>query len=168
MNTDRTRERQELQKKYGHLLDKYVDSAHADFETKQQRREEAKNRYGHLLDHAKPDHSALERISRIEDGFIEQRRRRGEEERLAALRRQERLENERRREEEHNAHVREYGESFIKSRQDRIKAAQEAEEQARREAEKQQGIYGMIDSLMKISPESADAYIQALKQGNVI
>ena len=153
---------------YGHLLDKYLDSDHVDFETKQQRKEEAKNRYGHLLDYAKPDYSALEHISKIEDGFIKQRKQREEEKRLAALKRQERLENERRKEEDHIAHVREYGESFIKNKQERIKAAQQAEEQARKEAEKQQEIYNTIDSLMKISPESANAYIQALKEGNVI
>ena len=153
---------------YGHLLDKYLDASHVDFETRQQRKEEARKKYGHLLDYAKPNNSVLERISKMEDGFIEQRKRREEEERLAVLKRQERLENERRKEEEHNAHVREYGESFIKNKQERIKAAQEAKEQARKEAERQQAIYDRIDNLMKISPESANAYIQALKQGNVI
>ena len=153
---------------YGHLLDKYLDAEHLAWETKKQREKEAENKYGHLLDYAKPDNSVLERMAKMEDGFIEQRKRREEEERLAAIRRQERLENERQKEEEHNARVREYGESFIKNKQERIKAAQEAEEQARKEAERQQEIYARIDSLMKISPESANAYIQALKQWNVI
>ena len=153
---------------YGHLLDKYLDAEHLDWETKKQREKEAKNKYGHLLDYAKPNNSVLELMAKMEDGFIEQRKRREEEERLVAIRRQERLENERQKEEEHNARVREYGESFIKNKQERIKAAQEAEEQARKEAERQQAIYDRIDGLMKISPESANAYIQALKQGNVI
>ena len=39
---------QELQRRYGHLLDKYVDNAHADYSTKQEREEEIRNRYGHL------------------------------------------------------------------------------------------------------------------------
>ena len=38
--TNRTRETQELQNRYGHLLNKYVDDAHADYTTKQEREEE--------------------------------------------------------------------------------------------------------------------------------
>ncbi len=57
--------------KYGHLLDKYMDSNHVDYETKQQREEEDKNKYGHLLDYAKPDYSILELMSKMEDDRIE-------------------------------------------------------------------------------------------------
>ena len=153
---------------YGHLLDKYLDSNHVDYETKQRREEEAKQKYGHLLDYAKPDYSILERISKIEDNFIEQRKQRKEEERLAVLRRQERLENERRREEEHNAQVKAYGESLIINKQKQIEAAQKAKEEKQKAAEEQQKIYDNVDNLMKISPESANAYMQTLKEGGVI
>ena len=40
--------------------------------------------------------------------------------------------------------------------------------EAAREAQKQQEIYDRIDGLMKVSPESANAFIQAMKQANVI
>ena len=153
---------------YGHLLDKYLDAEHLAWETKKQREKEAENKYGHLLDYAKPDNSTLELMAKIEDNRIERRKQEAKKKELSDQRRQERLENERRKEEEHNAHVREYAESFIKNKQEHIKAAQEAEEQARKEAERRQEIYDRIDNLMKISPESANAYIQALKQGNVI
>ena len=49
MNTKRNNE---LQNKYEHLLDNYVDGAHADYHTRQEREEEARSRYGHLLDYA--------------------------------------------------------------------------------------------------------------------
>ena len=49
MNTKRNNE---SQNKYEHLLDKYVDDAHADYHTRQEREEEARSRYGHLLDYA--------------------------------------------------------------------------------------------------------------------
>ena len=153
---------------YGHLLDKYLDSNHVDYETKQRREEEAKQKYGHLLDYAKPDYSILERISKIEDNFIEQRKQRKEEERLAVLRRQERLENERRRAEEHNTQVKAYGESFIINKQKQIEAAQKAKEEKQKAAEEQQKIYDNVDNLMKISPGCTDAYIQAMKMGGVI
>ena len=41
-------------------------------------------------------------------------------------------------------------------------------EKERKEAEKQQEIYDRIDSLMQISPELANAYVHAIKAGNVI
>lgn len=153
---------------YGHLLDKYMDSDHVDYETKQKREEESKNRYGHLLDYAKPDYSTLELMSKIEDNRIERQKQEAKETELANQRRQVRIEEERRKEEEHNAKVRGYAESVIERKQAQIKADVEKREQERKEAEKQQGIYDRIDSLMQISPELANAYVQAIKEGNVI
>lgn len=153
---------------YGNLLNKYMDSDHVDYETKQKREEESKNKYGHLLDHAKPDYSTLELMSKIEGNRIERQKQEAKETELANQRRQIRIEEERRKEEEHNAKVRGYAESIIERKQAQIKADAEKREQERKESEKQQGIYDRIDSLMKISPELANAYIQALKDGNVI
>lgn len=153
---------------YGHLLDKYLDAEHLDWKTKQQRAEEAEKKYGHLLDYAKPNTSILERISRIEDSRIERMKQEAKNKKLADQHRQARIEEERCREEEHNSKVRSYAESIIERKQAQIKADVDKKEQAHKEAERQQEIYNRIDSLMKISPESANAYIQALKQGNVI
>ena len=50
-----TKKNNETQNKYRHLLDKYVDSTHADYHTRQEREEEPRSRYGHLLDYAKPN-----------------------------------------------------------------------------------------------------------------
>ena len=58
MNTNSTSK--ENMNPYGHLLDKYLDSNHVDWETRQGREEEAKRRYGHLIGFAKPDNSTLE------------------------------------------------------------------------------------------------------------
>ena len=58
MNTNSTNK--ENENPYGHLLDKYLDSNHVDWETRQEREEEAKRRYGHLIGFAKPDNSTLE------------------------------------------------------------------------------------------------------------
>ena len=35
---------------YGHLLDKYLDGAHFDYRTEEQKKEEERARYGNLLD----------------------------------------------------------------------------------------------------------------------
>ena len=153
---------------YGHLLDKYMDSNHVDSKTRQKREEEVKNKYGHLLDYAKPDNSALELMAKIEDDRIERQKRKEEEERLEAFRRQERIEAVKRKEDEHNARVRDFGESIIKRKQEQIVAARTAKEEKRKAEERQQEIYDRIDGLMKISPESAEAYIKAMKEGGAI
>ena len=64
MNTKRNNE---SQNKYEHLLDKYVDDAHADYRTRQEREEEARSKYGHLLDYAKPNHKIYEDIIKLDD-----------------------------------------------------------------------------------------------------
>ena len=154
--------------KYGHLLDKYMDSNHVDYETKQQREEEDKNKYGHLLDYAKPDYSILELMSKMEDDRIERWKQKAKEKELENQRRQVRIEEERRKEDEHIAKARNYAESLIKRKQAKIKADADREEKECKEAEEQQSIYDRINRLMQISPESANAYVQVLKEGNLI
>ena len=153
---------------YGHLLDKYMDSNHVDYEIKQQREGESENKYGHLLDYAKPDYSTLELMAKIEDNRIERRKQEAKEQELSDHRRQARIEEEIRKEDEHNEKVRNYAESLIERKRTQIKADVDKREKERKEAEEQQDIYNRIDRLMQISPESANAYIQALKEGNVI
>ena len=153
--------------KYGHLLDKYMDSNHVDYETKQQR-EEAKNKYGHFLDYAKPDYSTLELMAEIENNRIERRKQETKEKELSDQRRQARIEEEIRKEDEHNEKVRNYAESIIERKQAKIKADADKKEKERKEAEKQKDIYDRIDRLMQISPELANAYVHAIKEGNVI
>ena len=154
--------------KYGHLLDKYMDDKHVNYEIKQQREEETKDKYGHLLDYAKPDYSTLELMAKIEDNRIERSKQETKEKELSDQRRQARIEEERRKEEEHNAKDRNYAESLIERKQAQIKADADKKEKERKEAEKQQEIYDRIDSLMQISPELANAYVHAIKEGNVI
>ena len=120
------------------------------------------------MDKAKPDYSALERIVKMEDDRTERRKQEARKREEADQHRQARIEEERRKEEEHNAEVRSYAESLIEKKRAQIKADADKREQECKQAEKQQAIYDRIDSLMKISPESANAYVQALKDGNVI
>ena len=77
MNTNSTNK--ENENPYGHLLDKYLDSNHVDWETRQEREEEAKRRYGHLIGFAKPDNSTLELMAKMEDARIERRKQMEEE-----------------------------------------------------------------------------------------
>ncbi len=145
-----------------------MDDKHVNYEAKQQREEETKDKYGHLLDYAKPDYSTLELMAKIGDNRIERRKQEAKEKELSDQRRQARIEEEIRKEDEHNEKVRNYAESIIERKQAKIKADADKKEKERKEAEKQKDIYDRIDRLMQISPESANAYIQALKEGNVI
>lgn len=168
MNTNTNNTNKAAKNPYGHLLDKYLDSNHVDWETRQRREEEAKNRYGHLLDYARPDNSTLELMAKMEDDRIERQKQMEEDKRLDALRRQERIDAEKRKADEHEAEVRGYAESIIKRKKAKIKAAEMEEAEKRKADERRQGIYDQIDGLMRISPEAADAYIQAMKKAGVI
>lgn len=153
---------------YGHLLDKYLDEAHLDWQTKQQREKEAKEKYGNLLDYAKPDNSTLELMAKMEDDRIERRKQEAKEREVDKQCRQMRIEVEKLKEQERIDNYKNTINSIMARKEAKIKAEMEKKEKERMEAEKQQEIYDRIDSLMKISPEAANAYIEALKKGNVI
>ena len=153
---------------YRHLLDKYLDINFLDWETKQQRKEEAENKYGHLLDYAKPDNSVLELMVKMEDERIERQEQETRDRELAQQRNQMRIEVERQREQQRMEANSSFVESVLAKKDAEMKAELDRKKQERMEAEEQQKIHDRINSLMKISPESANAYVQALKQGNVI
>ena len=166
MNTNSTNK--ENENPYGHLLDKYLDSNHVDWETRQEREEEAKRRYGHLIGFAKPDNSTLELMAKMGDDRIERRKQMEEERKLDALRRQEQIEAVKRREDEHNAMVRGYAESIMARKEAKVKAA-EMEQKEKREAEEmQQRMYDNISGLVRINPKLAERYLQILKKHDII
>ena len=150
MNTNSTNK--ENENPYGHLLDKYLDSNHVDWETRQEREEEAKRRYGHLIGFAKPDNSTLELMAKMEDDRIERRKQMEEERKL----------------DEHNAMVRGYAESIMARKEAKVKAA-EMEQKEKREAEEmQQRMYDNISGLVRINPKLAERYLQILKKHDII
>ena len=118
---------------YGHLLDKYLDSNHVDWETRQQREKEAKNRYGHLLDYAKPNLSTLNLAAKMEEDGRERQKQREEEEKLDNLRRRIRIGDEKRKVDEHDAKVSGFAESVMARKEARIKE----EERKHKEEERQ-------------------------------
>lgn len=171
MNTSGTNK--EAKNPYGHLLDKYLDSNHVDWKTRQEREEEAKRRYGHLIGFAKPDNTTLELMAKMEDDRIERSKQMEEERKLDALRRQERIEAEKRKEDEHNAKVRDFAESIMARKEAKVKAAKvkaaEMEQKEKREAEEmQQRMYDNISGLVRINPKLAEGYLQILKKHDII
>ena len=167
-NTNTNGTNKETKNPYGHLLDKYLDSNHVDWETRQQREKEAKSRYGHFLDYAKPDNSTFELMVKMDDDRIERRKQMEEEKKLEALRIQERIEAAKRKEDEHNARVRGYAESIMARKEAKAKAAERAKEEEQKREESQQRMYDNISGLVRINPKLAERYLQILKKHDII
>ena len=141
--------------KYGHLLDRYMDSNNVDYKTKQEREEEIKNKYGNLLDNAKPDYSALERMVKIENSNIERRKREAEEEERANQRRQERIEREKREQQERIDRNNAFVESMLAKKEAEREAARKAAEEKRLKAEREQNFFNGIQKLIDFKDETA-------------
>lgn len=145
---------------YGHLLDKYLDSNHVDWRTREQREKEAKEKYGNLLDKAKPDMKIYEDIVAVRESFRQLRDQREEECRLADIRRKERIECEKRKAQERQ----ESQAQFVNSMLAKKEAERRAAEEKRREEEHKQG---MLDSIQKII-DARDCASAKIKQTNAM
>ena len=145
MNTKRNNE---SQNKYEHLLDKYVDNAHAEYSIKQEREEEDRNRYGHLLDYAKPDYKIYKDIIGIDDVCRRMRQQRADDYEQANIRMQERIENERREQQERI----DRNNAFVNSYLEKKEAERKAAEEKRKEAEQEQKILNSIHRMSDVKP----------------
>lgn len=84
MNTNKNNRNKEIQERYGHLLDKYINAA--DYpnpifhkETSEYIKEVENGRYGHLLENTSdPAQETYDRMMRMQDMMIENRERRAE------------------------------------------------------------------------------------------
>lgn len=147
-----TKKNNETQNKYGHLLDKYVDNAHADYQTKKEREEEARSRYGHLLDYAKPNNKIYEDILGIDDECRRVRQQRAEDYERANIRRQERIEREKREQQERT----DRNNAFVNSYLEKKEAERKAAEKKRLEAEREQSFLNDIQRMINIKDEMSE------------
>ena len=113
---------------YGHLLDKYLDGAHFDYRTEEQKKGEERARYGNLLDNTKPDNSIWDNMLGVYESCERMTQRRKEEGEMFSAKLKERIERERREEEEHVAEVRGYAESVMAKKREEQEAKARAEE----------------------------------------
>lgn len=149
MNTKRNNE---LQNKYEHLLDNYVDGAHADYHTRQEREEEARSRYGHLLDYAKPNNKIYEDILGMDDACRRVRQQRAEDYEQANIRRQERIESEKREQQERT----DRNNAFVNSYLEKKEAERKAAEEKRKEAEREQSFLNSIQRMINARDEASE------------
>lgn len=149
MNTKRNNE---SQNKYEHLLDKYVDDAHADYHTRQEREEEARSKYGHLLDYAKPNHKIYEDIIKLDDMCRSVRQQRAEDYEQANIRRQEHIEREKREQQERT----DRNNAFVNSYLEKKEAERKAAEEKRKEAEREQSFLNSIQRMINARDEASE------------
>ena len=147
-----TKKNNETQNKYGHLLDKYVDGAHADYQTKQEREEEARSIYGHLLDYAKPNNKIYEDILGMDDACRRVRQQRAEANIQANIRRQERIEREKREQQERT----DRNNAFVNSYLEKKEAERKAAEEKRKEAEREQSFLNSIQRMINARDEASE------------
>lgn len=135
MNRDYKRNKNEIENRYGHLLDKYLDTAHVDFKTEQERKDEARRRYGDILDKTEsPLNRIYKNVCNVNDVCAVWKKQRAEEYALYNLRMQERIEREKREEQKRQ----EGHKNFIKSLEEKKEAQRRAEEEKYRKVKEEQ------------------------------
>lgn len=147
----------EMQKRYGHLLDKYINAgSHPDpvfhKETREYIKDVENGRYGHLLDNVPdPLQKMHDSMIRLQNDEFERRKRKNEEEERAELIAKGRIQAEKINEKKHADRIRSFSDGLIERKKARIEAeaAQRAEEKRRvREEQKRiERFRHQIDSL---------------------
>lgn len=143
MNTNKNNRNKEMQERYGHLLDKYINAgSHPDpvfhKETREYIKDVENGRYGHLLDHVSdPLQKMYDNMIRLQDDAFERRKRKNEEEERAELIARGRRQVERINEKRHIDRMQSFVNGFIERKKTKIEAeaAQRAEEERRKHEE---------------------------------
>lgn len=147
----------EMQKRYGHLLDKYINAGiHPDpvfhKETREYIKDVENGRYGHLLDDVPDPLQKMHDIMiRLQDDAFERRKRKNEEEERAELIAKGRIQVEKINEKKHADRIRSFADGLIERKKAKIEAeaAQRAEEErrAREEQKRIERFRHLTDSL---------------------
>lgn len=167
MYTNKNNRNKEMQKRYGHLLDKYINAA--DYpnpifhkETSEYIKDVENGRYGHLLENTSdPAQETYDRMMRIQDMMMENRERRAKEEERAELIAKGRIQVEKINEKKHADRIQSFANGLMERKKAKIEAeaAQREEEKrrAREEKERIERFRHQTDSLYKTREITARA-----------
>ena len=159
MNTNKNNRNKEMQERYGHLLDKYINAA--DYpnlafhkETSEYIKDVENGRYGHLLDDvSEPLQKMHDSMIRLQNDVFEKRKRKNEEEERAELIAKGRIQVEMINEKKHADRINSFANGLIERKKAKIEAeaAQRAEEKrrVREEQERIERFRQYTDSLNK-------------------
>lgn len=179
MNTNKNNDRKnkEMQERYGHLLDKYINAG--DFpnplfnrETEEYIRDVENGRYGHLLYKAEdPSQKTYDRMIRLYDMTLENRERRASEEERAELAAKERIRNEKENERLHNERIKSFASGLIERKKAKIEAEAVQREKEEREKRKEresierfQHYSGSVDKTREISERGNEIMLRRKKR----
>ena len=167
MNTNKNNRNKEIQERYGHLLDKYVNAgSHPNLafhkETSEYIKDVENGRYGHLLDDvSEPLQKMHDSMIRLQEDASERRRRKNEEDERAELISKGRIQIEKINEKKHADRIQSFADGLIERQRARIEAeaAQRAEEKRRKREEQKriERFRHQIDSLDKTREMTARA-----------
>lgn len=164
-NTDRNRIK-EMQDRYGHLLDKYINAGsnpnpRLHKQTEEYIRDVENGRYGHLLDNvSNPLQKMYDSMMRLQDEAMEKAKRRKEEEAYSELLAKGRIEVEKLNEKRKADKVNEIKNGLM----ERKKAKLEAEARMRQEAQAEQDYLRNIDDLVRINPKLAEDVVGIIEK----
>ena len=164
---NRDNKRNEIENKYGHLLDKYLDNVHVDFKTEQERKIEAKRRYGDILDKTgNPLSRTYKNVCSVDDACVGMKKQMEEEYDLHRLRIQERIEREKREEQERQEGHKNFINTLEEKKEARCRAEEEKRRKAREEKEWLDQIQNIIDTKSEVSKmiASGNAMIERYKK----
>ena len=159
MNTNKNNRNKEMQERYGHLLDKYVNAgSHPNLafhkETSEYIKDVENGRYGHLLDDvSEPLQKMHDSMIRLQEDASERRRRKNEQDERAELISKGRIQIEKINEKKHADRINSFANGLIERKKAKIEAeaAQRAEEKrrVREEQERIERFRHYTDSLNK-------------------
>ncbi len=159
MNTNKNNRNKEMQERYGHLLDKYVNAgSHPNLafhkETSEYIKDVENGRYGHLLDDvSEPLQKMHDSMIRLQNDVFEKRKRKNEEEERAELIAKGRIQVEMINEKKQADRINSFANGLIERKKAKIEAeaAQRAEEKrrVREEQERIERFRHYTDSLNK-------------------
>lgn len=143
MNTYRNNMNKEIQKRYGHLLDRYLNAADIpDRKTEEYIKDMENGRYGHLLDNVTdPVQKIYDKTMKMQDMMLENKKRRAEEDERAELIARGRRQVKETNEKKHADRIRSFADGLIERKKAKLKAeAAERAEEERRKREEQECI----------------------------
>ena len=147
----------ELQKRYGNLLDKFLNPSAMERELREQCQEEGENRYGDLLQKGEAAYNKhFDDIMKVADAAREERLRKEEKDRQAVMRTKERMEKKRQEEQKRIEKNSVLVEEIMAQKKEREEAEKERIRKEREEAERQQRYLDSVQAWINMHEESSE------------
>lgn len=154
----------ELHKRYGDLLDKFLNPSAMERELREQCQEEGETRYGDLLQKGEAAYNKyFDNIMKVADAARESRLRKEEKDRQAVMRMKERMERKRQEEQKRIEKNSVLVEDIMAQKKEREEAEKERIRKEREEAERRQRYLDSVQVLVNMHVETVEISSRAKK-----